>query len=258
MRDRDRKGAGEQFLERGGTRKIPLPRGALPGLSPSGPTRSAVITAITPAPRRENQYDLEVDGHRTATVSLDDVERLGIRVGIRYEPLAESVRRAAAVLGIQDRALDLLARRARSRAELRRTFIRKGEPADLVDATLDRLETRGFIDDAQFARAFVRSKVAGAGLGPVRLRQELARRGVDRAVADAAVAAVFQGEDDEEPVDERAVLERIAAKKLPSLRTLAPEVRRRRLYAFLARRGYDPDSIRSVTERLLGEQRDSP
>ena len=51
---------------------------------------------------------------------------------------------------------------------------------------------------------------------------------------------------EEEGVDQRAVVEEAARRKLRSLLKLDPAVRRRRLYAFLARRGYDGDDIRNA------------
>ena len=47
-----------------------------------------------------------------------------------------------------------------------------------------------------------------------------------------------------------AVIERVAKKKLAQLGDLEPLVLRRRLFAFLARRGYDLDEIKAVVTRL--------
>ncbi|MEO7713232.1 MAG: RecX family transcriptional regulator, partial [Gemmatimonadaceae bacterium] len=63
-----------------------------------------------------------------------------------------------------------------------------------------------------------------------------------RAVTDAAIAMVFE----EEGLDQRAVVEETARRKLRSLTKLDPAVRRRRLYGFLARRGFDGDDIRNA------------
>ena len=52
-------------------------------------------------------------------------------------------------------------------------------------------------------------------------------------------------------MDADAILERVATRKLRSLERLDEPTRRRRLYEFLARRGYDSDDIRRVMDRLL-------
>ena len=85
------------------------------------------------------------------------------------------------------RSLDLLARAPRSVRDLRRRLLLKGEPEAEVDATIERLTAAGLLNDAAYARAFVRSKVSSQGFSRRRLQQELAKRGVARDVADAAI-----------------------------------------------------------------------
>ncbi|MGH9888874.1 MAG: regulatory protein RecX, partial [bacterium] len=71
---------------------------------------------------------------------------------------------------------------------------------------------------------------------------------VARDVSSEAVEEVFS----DEGIDEEAAIDRVASKKLKALAKLEPDVRRRRLYAFLARRGYDLDDIGRAMRRLLG------
>lgn len=219
------------------------------GRSFDGP---GVITAIAPAPRHPGRFELLVDGRAMATLSLDAVERLHLAVGGSVAGLEERIADEAAQLKVYDRALNLLAFRARSSAELARTLVRKGEPKKLVDRAVERLLEQGLLDDGAFAQSFTRAKVLGAQQSRRRVQQDLARRGVARTVSDAAIATVFE----EEGVDQRAVVEQAARKKLRSLTKLEPLVRRRRLYAFLARRGYDAEDIRRAMAAVGEELRD--
>jgi regulatory protein len=141
-----------------------------------------------------------------------------------------------------DRALDLLALRGRSVAELRRKLIQKGEPADAVDETIARLVDQKLLDDAEYARQFARAKVVGAGASRRRIAAELARKGVSRDLADQAIDELGETEG----IDVAAAIHRVAEKKWKSLAKLDEETGRRRLYAFLARRGFNPDEIRSA------------
>jgi regulatory protein len=146
-----------------------------------------------------------------------------------------------------ERALDMLEARARATTELRRLLIKKGEPPEDVDAAIERLQAAGLLDDANFARQFTRSKALGAGLSRRRLHQELGRRGVNKELSADAIETVFA----EEGVDEAATIERVARKKLRMLSKLDDATQRRRLYAFLARRGYDSDDIARVIRLVL-------
>ena len=215
------------------------------------------ITAITPHVRKPGRFAVHIDGRVNFTLSLEAIERLRLALGtVVDERTAHDVEREAAVLATYDRALDMLAARARSSAELRRLLVRKGEPADQVSVVIDRLLGAGLLDDASFARQFTRFKALGAGLSRRRLQQELARKGVAREVTDDAIDEVLA----EEHIDDSTTIERVARKKLRTLSRLDASTRRRRLYAFLARRGHDADDISRVLRELMedaaGEERD--
>jgi regulatory protein len=140
----------------------------------------------------------------------------------------------------------MLARAPRSARDLRRRLLLKGEPETDVDAAIDRLTAAGLLNDAAYARAFVRSKVSSQGFSRRRLQFELAKRGVARDVADAAIVEVLQ----DDAVDEAANIERVARKKLRTLEGLDEETKRRRLFSYLARRGYELGEVRAVMRTM--------
>ncbi len=216
--------------------------------APPFPTRPGRITAIDASVRRPGRFEIAVDGAGSAILSLASIERLGLRVRIDVDAsLAARIDHEAAALRTYDRATTMLAARGRSAAELRRLLVRKGEPPDHVDQAIERLSEAGFLDDARFARQFARAKAVGAGLPRRRVQQELGRLGVAREVAEDAVADVFA----EEEIDDAASIERVAEKKFRTLSRLDAGVQRRRLYGFLARRGFDGDAIQQVVRRLV-------
>ena len=204
------------------------------------------ITNITPAPRNPGRFAVSVDGVVVAVVSLDAIERMRLSVGASIAGRMEEIEREAAALKVYDRALNMLALRARSSRELSRSLVQKGEDPALVNRAIERLTEQGLLDDAAFAESFTRSKVLGARQSRRRVQQGLAKKGVARDVSDAAIAAVFE----EEGVDQRGIVLDAARKKMRSLAKLEPLVQRRRLYAFLARRGYDLEDIRGALAEL--------
>ncbi len=209
-----------------------------------------VVTAIVASPRRGGRFEVAVDGRAAATVSLELVERLGLRVGVALdEGRGLALADAAAALATYDRAVGMLAAQGRSAKELRRRLLMKGERPDHADAAIARLVEAGFLDDAEFARQVARSRVAGRGDSRRRVAQVLAQKGVARDVVDEAVAEVFA----DDAVDEDALVEAAARKRVRTLGVLDAATRRRRLYAFLARRGHDGAAIRRVMDRVLGE-----
>lgn len=205
------------------------------------------ITAITASPRAAGRFDLVIDGAPVARLSIQGIEKLGLRVGLDVDDRrAAAIGAEATISRAYDRAMAMLASRGRASGELRRLLVRKGESAEVVNEVVARLTVAGFLDDASFARQFTRWKSGGPGLSRRRIEQELTRRGVDRAVALEAVAETFV----EENVDEREVIRAAAEKKLRTLTKLDDQTRRRRLYAYLARRGYDADAISETVSQL--------
>lgn len=209
----------------------------------------SVISAIVPTARRPGRLDVLVDGNLLATLSLDAIERLRLAVGVQVDGVMDSIAAEAAQLAVYDRALNMLAFRARSATELSRSLVRKGAERADVERAIARLQEQGFLDDAAFAQSYTRAKVLGANKSRRRVQQELAQKGVARDVSEAAISAVFEAEG----IDQREVVEAAALKKARSMARLEPVVRRRRLYAFLARRGYDSDDIRHAMQ-VVGEE----
>ena len=130
-------------------------------------------------------------------------------------------------------AMDLLARREHSRVELERKLRLRGVSAELMAPALDRLAEQGLLCDARFLQCFVASR-ARAGHGPVRIREDLAQRGLQRADIEPALrdAQIDWGEQLHE------VWQRKFAGQLPvDARERAKQGR------FLAYRGYPLDLI---------------
>ena len=206
----------------------------------------SLITGIVPVARPAGRFSVLVDGRESAVLSLEAIERLRLSVGRPVAGLEEAIALEARRLATYDRALNMLAFRARSSSELARSLVRKGEERPDVEWTVARLTEQGLLDDEAFARAFARAKVLGGKQSRRRVQQDLARRGVARSVSDDAIDTVFE----EEAVDQRSIVEEAARKKLRSLAGLDPAVQRQRLYGFLARRGYEVDDIRATLDAI--------
>ncbi|MFQ3786569.1 regulatory protein RecX [Halomonas sp. A29] len=143
----------------------------------------------------------------------------------------------------RDDAIRLLARREYSRAELEQRLSLRGHPAEAVDACLDELTVEGLQSDVRFAESFLRSRVA-RGQGPLKVRAELERRGIERTL----IATTLAGAEQEGEVD----WFELAAEALSRRFTHPGESPRERARRerFLASRGFGFEQIRHALERL--------
>lgn len=144
-------------------------------------------------------------------------------------------------------ALQLLGMRAYSVRDLTRKLDRKGYAAEDVAPVIARLTESGLLDDVRFAEQYARSRIVNDSASPRRVVQLLQRYGILRTAAEAAVARTIEDEE----LDTAAAAERVARKKAAALTGLEPAVARRRLYGYLARRGYDLDHIRAAVNSAL-------
>ncbi|WP_136247383.1 regulatory protein RecX [Halomonas borealis] len=147
--------------------------------------------------------------------------------------MSEPERDTAATL--RDDAIRLLARREYAWAELRARLVAKGHDPAEVEAGLTALAEQGLQSDARFAESFLRSRVM-RGQGPVRIRAELSRRGVDEATARHA----FDEAGGE--VDWFELAAEALARRFPGPGEGVRERARRE--RFLAGRGFEFDQLR--------------
>src|SRR5688572_21178448 len=111
-------------------------------------------------------------------------------------------------------ALRLLSQRSYTTRNLRQKLLKKEFPSDETDSALERLTQNGLLDDRKFALNFARARLTSSSASPRRICQFLVQKGIESAVADAAVHEVIA----EEQIDTNAALERVARRKLSTLR----------------------------------------
>ena len=85
-------------------------------------------------------------------------------------------------------ALDALARRDHASGDLRRKLLEKGYDAAVVAALLDVLRAEKLLDDGRYTENFV-AYHAARGQGPVRVRAELRRHGLEGTLVEDCLDA---------------------------------------------------------------------
>jgi regulatory protein len=112
-----------------------------------------------------------------------------------------------------------------------------------VQFEVERLERVGLLNDDELASTLVRSLRERKGLGRSAISAELRRRKID---PSAIALALDEVADDEL---ERAL--EVATKRAPQLRSLDQETARRRLSAFLMRKGYSGGVVSAAVTAVL-------
>lgn len=138
----------------------------------------------------------------------------------------------------------------RSRHQLFSKLMERDVPEKVAEEILNRYEEVQLIDDAEFARMWVRSRAQTRSLARLAIRRELAEKGI---AGDLAEEALAQRSDE----DERAAGAELVRKKLRPLADPEDRASRdkqvRRLVGMLARKGYPPSTAFSIVKDVLEE-----
>lgn len=143
-----------------------------------------------------------------------------------------------------------LALGARSRHQLDQKLAERSVPPAVAASLLDRFEEVQLIDDAEFARMWVRTRTAAKALSRSSLRRELAEKGIDGELAEDAL---LQLSDEDEHEQARDVVRRRLRRNADLSDRAVREKEVRRLVGILARKGYSPGTAFSLVKGVLAE-----
>lgn len=188
-------------------------------------------------------------------IYIDDKFAFGLMMEIKYkydlqenmeidEEYIQKVLREEELSKAKDQALKFLTYRQRSEKEIIDKLKKKGFEESIIDDTLNYLKKYKLVDDVEFAKAFMRDKINLNKFGPIRIKHELYKKGIDNNIIEKVLE-----ENDEEDEYNRAL--NLAKKKLPSYKNDDKNAIYRKLGGFLQRKGYSYDCIFKVLKELV-------
>jgi len=145
-------------------------------------------------------------------------------------------------------ALEMLARRDRSEAELLRKLRSKGFSDEEINAVIFRLKELNYLDDRRLAERLASTAVAVGGRYGIRLTLDLAHRGIPRDIADEVLAEVTADHD------ERELVRDLLVRKFPNFNPDTADNRETaRVMNYLLRRGFSRSAVFEVIRRLSAD-----
>ena len=123
--------------------------------------------------RRKNRRSIFLDDGSVFGISEDVFFSIPVQIGDTLtDRELDNILVADNQQKILDFALNLLSYRMRSKVELMHRLKRKKFNEDGIYFVMEKLETKGYLDDQKFAQAFAREKVRRKLIGPMALRSE--------------------------------------------------------------------------------------
>jgi regulatory protein len=203
------------------------------------------ITALRFQKRNKDRVNVYLDDQ--FAFGLAAVEAAHLRVGqaLGDDDIARLQQRDD-VERAYERALNFLSYRPRSEAEVRRNLGKKKVADEVVEEVVERLVRIGMLDDQEFARYWVENRVQFNPRGARALRHELWQKGIPASVVDDVLA----------DFDEEAVARKAMDSGARRLSHLEPWDFRRKLEAYLARRGFSRAVFGPLVEDIMESLRD--
>ena len=204
------------------------------------------VTALEEVPGDAKRRHVIFADAPTVELSLEIALEAGLLPGRTVPPsVIEQACWKDALKRTENDALSFLSRKDLSETELRRRLLSRGHAEEYVEAIIEKCRQWGYVDDRRLAEQLVADGVALKHLGPARLRQKLRERGIGEELAEEVLRTF---ENRQPPLVEQAVS--ALRGKMRAYARLVPEVARRRMIAYLQRRGFDFDTIREALRRI--------
>ncbi|WP_240148626.1 regulatory protein RecX [Diaminobutyricibacter tongyongensis] len=180
---------------------------------------------------------------RVTTISGSDLSDAELEDEHAQKDAEQKARDRAAKL-----SLDQLARRGMSRWELEQVLKKREIDDETIRIQLNRLEDVGLLDDHALATYLVSTLQERKGLGSAGIKQELKRKHIPEYDIESALAELHDEEEEARAIE-------LAMKRIRQLSTYDDDVVRRRVHAFLARKGYDGHTINSAISVAMAKHK---
>lgn len=199
------------------------------------------ITGIHPQKHNPDRLNVELDGEYG--FGLSRIVAAWLKVGdfLSEERINTLLQTESHEVAYQ-KAIHLLDYRPRTEKEIRVKLLQKGFETEEINAVIQRLQEVNLIQDQQFARMWIDNRNDFHPRSQRLMRYELRNKGVSEQMIDTALA---------ESVSDQELAARAAAGYARRLNSLDQKEFRKRLSAFLARRGFSYETVAPVVRSFL-------
>jgi regulatory protein len=201
------------------------------------------ITALTVQKRNPNRVNVYLDGEFAFGLSRIVAAWLENGRTLTQLEIDDLMRKDTSEVAFQ-KAIKLLDYRPRTGQEIRRKLHQKGFEPGQIEQVMERLESAHLIQDEKFAASWVESRNQFRPRSKRVLQYELRSKGID----EGLIAKALEGS-----VEDLELATRAAAKMVRRLASLDWQEFKKKLSAFLARRGFSYDTVTQVVKTSWDE-----
>ncbi len=203
--------------------------------------------------RTKEWYIIYLNDGREILTYIDLVVKFKIKTGKTLnEEQIQEIKSSSELILAKETAYKFLSYRPRTQKEVEEKLRQKGFQDDVITKVVEEIKRYGFINDLEYTRNFVFNKARSKTLGEIALKQFLLSKGISNEIIEKVLS------EREDLIDEFEIALELAKKKLKQLKTskkkkLDKNEQKRKVYEFLARRGFTWDTIGRVIGRIFND-----
>lgn len=204
------------------------------------------VPQITKIKSQKNQKRINIylDGKFALGLDADNLLKAGLKVGQKLsQKQVDDLIFKNEFQKLFDKTLRLVSRRPRSEKEIRDYLKKKKTSPKITEEIIKKLKRIKQINDQEFANWWVDQRVTFRPKGKFGLTMELRQKGIEENLIENAV----------KKIDELSLAEKLAQKKVRLLKNLPREERYQKLSAYLVRRGFSWETIKTIVAKFLPE-----
>lgn len=207
----------------------------------------ARISSISVQKKNRQRYSLYTEDGFLVGVSEETLMDLGLSKGMMVTPaLFKKIQQKEGYYKVKSYLMKLLARRDHTRRELFNKAYRKDFTDEVILQALDELEQKGYLNEETFAKKFVADKFNLNQWGPAKIKAHLIKKGVAKPVIQKSIDAYFEGLE-----LKSTFLNLVLKRKRRFLKEGDLYKRKKKIFDYLNRKGFTPDSIFSHIDELM-------
>ncbi|WP_018127792.1 regulatory protein RecX [Balneola vulgaris] len=213
---------------------------------PKAPKLPSTVSRIEVQKKSSVRYSIFSETEFIVGVSDATLVRLDLRKGtVIDEVLYQRIENEEERWKVREYLIGLLSRRDHASFELKQKGLKKDYSAQILDELIYELEQKGYINNHSFAVKYVHDKYEFNKWGPTKIRIELQKKKLSANIIEQALDEVFS------EVDQIETIHALILKKKPALLRTEAFKRKKKIFDFLVRKGFSPNTILKQMDYLL-------
>lgn len=210
------------------------------------------IARITTQKRNQERYNIFISDGDTEYYAFSVDEAILIKYALQKgkelnDEFLDEILQQNSIYEAYTRAIHFLSYRMRTKKEIRDHLIKKEVEQEQADEVMERLEREKLLDDGEFAKMFVRTRISTSDKGPGFIRRELSEKGVSAQYIDEALELYTFDDELEKAV-------KFVLKKSRSLARESSFQQKQRIQTSLMQKGFSQSAIKEALGTLAEER----